>query len=295
MFLEKVINRKWLAYWSILRPKHWIKNNFIFVPAFFGQKMVETISDPSLWLTFIGFCAASSWVYIFNDSCDIKYDREHPYNKGRPLASGRLDQNDIFKLAGVLSLVLVIVMIPYGGWWPVLLYLSINILYSVALKEVIVLDVVIISAGYLLRIWAGALSSQVVLSWWLLIMTFILALCLGLGKRRAELLVWMGQKPSHKALPYQSSISILNRGIPVLIILIVILYTLYCFSGEVIRRFGNDQIYVTLVFVIPGAYRYYDLLFHRTPLASPMDILFQDRLIQVYIIGWVVLFFFIIY
>ena len=285
----------WLAAIKALRPAHWIKNGFIFAPAFFGQKLPEVLWGSSIWLIFLGFSLASSLVYIFNDWTDLEYDREHPVNKKRPMASGLISRTFSLNLFLILSIGLLVTLFFTKAWLPMVIYVGINLLYSQFLKNIFILDLIVVSFGFILRFWAGALASEVVLSMWLIGLTFLLALSLILSKRRAEILLWTNESPRSKILIYKNYLLVINCSIYILVGLILVLYLIYCSSGEVTRRFNNDHIYYTFLFVLPGAWRYLYLIHYKPQLSTPIDLLLKDQVIQFCIVGWLVTFYLLIY
>lgn len=285
----------WFAAVRALRPAHWIKNGFIFAPAFFAQKFPEFLYDSSIWLTLLSFSLASSLVYIFNDWSDLEYDREHPLNKIRPMAAGLLSRTLSLNVFLILSICLLGTLFVIKAWLPVLIYVGMNLLYSQVLKNLIILDLIVVSFGFILRLWAGALASEVVLSLWLIGLTFLLALCLILSKRRSEILLWTEGLPRSKILIYKDYLQVINGSIYILVLFILVLYWIYCSSNEVTSRFNNDHIYYTFLFVLPGAWRYLYLIHYKPQLTTPIDMILKDQLIQFCIVGWLVTFYLLIY
>ncbi|SEK61991.1 UbiA prenyltransferase family protein [Parapedobacter koreensis] len=290
--------KKLLSYLRLIRVNQWVKNSFIFLPAFFSLKLTDTHVVLQLLVSFIGFSLIASSVYVFNDMLDVKEDRLHPVKRNRPLASGLVSTAEGIGLIGVLlaiglSIFLFFIQDPLV-LLIVLLYLVQNVLYTIKLKHISILDIVIIAVGFVLRIALGGLISDTVLSHWIILMTFVLALFLALAKRRDDVFnfVRTGVSPRKNLQGY--NLEFLNVAITCMATVVVVCYVMYCTSEEVINRFGKN-VYLTSFFVILGMLRYLQLTFVWLISGSPTAVLLKNRFLQVIILGWILSFFAIIY
>lgn len=285
---------KYSLYLEELRIRHWIKNLLVFVPAFFNLQIFKSVTDIHLLFAFISFCLSASLIYLLNDLRDLEADKLTPNNKNRPYASGRLSNSQMYWMIFVLSLLLIITMVIGGIWIPFIIYIVINIMYTLWLKKLAILDVFVICLGFELRIWAGALAIDVVLSPWLISMVFLLALFLVLSKRRADVIQF-----SCTNNVIRENISFYQK-LPIHTILytvasiILLLYLAYCFSPEIKARLSN-RLYLSSVFVALGLARYLYIIMIKNVSLYPTDIIWKDRLLQVTFISWLVSLFLLIY
>ncbi len=285
------------AYLALLRPHQWVKNTFIFLPLFFGSR----IGDRGiLWmsvLAFLGFCACASAVYIYNDSVDIEEDRGHPRNRERPLASGAVGRNGAYLLMSFLLVVGVGIFILLGRdtLYLLCIYLLLNVLYSIRLKHVPILDVVVISFGFVIRIFIGSIVSGVPLSMWIVIMTFLLALFLALAKRRNDILISLetGGRTRKSIDGYNTEF--LNSSMMIMASVVIVSYILYTVSPDVQAKMHTDKLYLTAFFVVLGILRYLQLAIVENNSGNPSKILLEDRFLQLVLIGWLALFSWILY
>lgn len=281
----------------LMRVHQWIKNLFIFLPAFFALKLLQEGPMLNLLLTFIAFSFLASSVYIFNDMLDVEEDRLHPTKKRRPLASGLVSKKEgILLIICLLILSFVIFYLLQNNTVLVIavLYLIQNILYTVKLKHIALLDVMLIATGFVFRILIGGAATDTILSHWIILITLVLALFLALAKRRDDVLGFLqtGQKARKNIEGY--NIEFLNVAITVMATIVIVCYIMYCISPEITLRFG-DNTYLTSFFVILGVLRYLQLTFVWLITGSPTAVLLKNRFLQLILIGWIVSFFVIIY
>jgi len=274
----------------LLRPHQWVKNLFVFAPLFFSfNYSTEKISSAAAG--FIFFCMAASSIYIFNDYHDIEDDRQHPEKKERPLASGKVNRiTAISFMIILLSLSLtgaVLLSLEYAS--IVASYLVMNILYTLKLKHISILDISIIATGFVLRIFAGAVIIDVNPSMWIVLVTFLLALFLALAKRRDDcLLAGEGMKTRKSIDGY--TLEMINLTMIFMATLTVVSYIMYTISNEVITRFGSGKLYLTTAPVIIGILRYMQITFVEEKSGSPTKIVLKDRFLQSVIIIWLISF-----
>lgn len=273
------------SYLKLFRIKQWIKNGFVFCALIFSRSFTNTDNIIITIKAFMAFCIVSSFVYIINDASDIEKDRMHPVKKNRPLASGKVSIKEGYILAVVMIFVacgisysvnLLLLMIT-------LVYASLNILYTYKLKNVAILDVMSISAGFILRVAAGAVAIDVKLSSWIIICTGVLSLYLAFGKRKNELYLLKVGAGTHRKTLSQYSEEYVDRILLMLLSLTIISYILYCIDGTEYPR----MIY-TIPFVIYGTLRYEMLLSSNKMGGAPEEIFVQDKPFLINIILWLV-------
>jgi 4-hydroxybenzoate polyprenyltransferase len=281
---------------GLLRIEHWVKNLFLFIPAFFAARL----HDPEVFfrvsLGFLAFSLVASGVYILNDLVDAPQDRLHPDKRNRPIASGAVTPRQ-----AIVVLVLVLgggaALAGYLGLNVLalcLLYFTVNLFYSFSLKHIAIVDITTIAVGFLLRVFAGGAAAGVEVSQWLLVMTFLLALILGLAKRRGEFLVAQDSAVFRKALEGYN-LPFLDMSMVVCSTVSIVAYLMYCFSPEVEVRIGSDKIYYTAVFVVIGVLRYLQLTLVYNKTESPTRALLRDGFLQLVLLGWVGAFVWLLY
>ena len=271
-----------------LRPKQWVKNLFIFSPLIFGGKLFIYPANLKTAIAFVLFCLAASVVYLANDLIDLEKDKLHPKKRLRPIASGKVtvDQTKIAALIlGIISIVLSFMLSGSFGW-VVVTYLTFNLLYSKILKEAVIIDVFCIAAFFLLRIIAGAVVAEVSMSYWIVIMTALLALFLGFNKRRQEVVTLEEKAASHRKVLIKYDPYFIDQMIAVITSSIVVVYMLYTVDANTVREFGSNHLIYTIPFVYYGIFRYLYLIHRRNEDGDPTDILISDRKTQLNIVLW---------
>jgi 4-hydroxybenzoate polyprenyltransferase len=281
----------------LLRPGQWVKNLFLYVPLFFAGEFFKSGKLVEITWGAAAFCLVASGVYILNDFRDIDKDRLHPVKRNRPLAAGRVSVFAAFILMSVcMGGGLVI------GWFSGLkflfilgLYLLLNVGYSFGLKNISILDIFILSAGFVLRIKAGGAIAMVGISQWLMVMVFLLALFLALAKRRDDIFVSQGSGKEMRVSMSGYNLDFLNVSLAIVSAIIIVAYLMYTLSPEVITRLGTYRLYYTGVFVVAGLMRYLQLVYIKEDTGSPTRILFTDHFIQVCIALWMLSFYCLLY
>lgn len=273
---------------GILRPRQWTKNLLVLAGLVFSRNVVR----PDLWwptlLAFVLFCAASSAVYALNDLADAERDRLHPEKKDRPLASGVIRREEAWALAMAL---LALALLPAALLLPALFtailvgYVALNALYSWQLKHMVILDVMAIAAGFELRAVGGAVAIGVPISPWLHVCTILLALFLGLCKRRHEIVLLEEGAGGHRGTLDHYSLELLDQMIGIVTTSTLMAYSLYTFSAENLPR--NHSMMITIPFVLYGIFRYLYLVHQCNLGGSPEQVLLKDRPVQVDLALWV--------
>jgi 4-hydroxybenzoate polyprenyltransferase len=262
-----------------LRPEQWTKNLLIFAGVLFSGRLRDTGAVLTSAIAFVIFCALSSAVYIFNDVADREADRQHPLKCMRPLACGALDLSAAITAGIVLAvaaLMAAFAIAPAVGMVAIA-YLALLSLYSAALKHVVIVDVLVIAAGFVLRAVAGAVAIAVPISHWLLICTTLLALFLALSKRRHELTMLGDGAIGHRRILEEYSPYLLDQMIAVVTASTLVAYTLYTTDRETVARVGNNRLGLTIPFVLYGIFRYLYLVHQKRGGGSPANLLITDR------------------
>ncbi len=260
------------------RPKQWIKNVFVLAALVFAQKVSDPASVGRALLAFVIFCLLSSSVYLVNDIADREADRLHPVKRLRPVASGELSP----RAAALLALALVVVALASAASLGVAFtavsccYFLLNLAYSYGLKRIVILDVMLVAAGFLLRAWAGALAVGVEMSHWLILCTGLVALFLGFVKRRQEI-VSLGGNSAQRPILREYSLPFLDQMIGVVTASTVLAYSLYAFSPEVAEKLGTRNMGLTIPFVMFGVFRYLYLVHRRGEGENPATLVISDR------------------
>lgn len=276
-----------------MRPHQWIKNGFVFTGFLFSNEHNHPTLLSKVIVTFIAFCLVSSCVYIFNDIFDYESDKLHPKKKNRPIALGEVSVAQ----ASILSFVLAIVGLLIGAWVsttvPLILftYISMNILYTLYLKKIVIVDVFCISAGFMLRIMAGTLGVGIPPSKWLLLCGMTVTLFLGFAKRRAE---FLSKTEERREVLRKYSPVILDQILAICAASSIITYSLYTMSYETIRIHHTDNLIYTVPFVIYALFRYIYLLHCHKKGEDPSQEIFKDPHIMGAVFGWAALTFYLI-
>jgi 4-hydroxybenzoate polyprenyltransferase len=276
-----------LALLASLRPRQWVKNLFVFAGVIFSQQLLTPRIWPAL-AAFAIFCGLSGSIYLFNDVADADKDRLHPAKRLRPIASGALPLGTavgfgVLLLAGclaaafALSPALGLVSLSYGALLTA---------YSLWLKHIVIVDVLTVSMGFVLRAVAGAVAVDVEISGWLLICSILMALFLGLGKRRHEYLSLTGDAAAHRPILADYSEGFLDQMISVVTASTVTTYALYTMSPETVAKFHTRLLPLTLPFVLYGIFRYLYLLYRRDLGGNPSDLVVTDRGLLLDVLLW---------
>lgn len=291
-FLPSAIN-----YIILLRPKHWIKNLFLFIPLFFAGHLFQIDKVLSVFWGFIAFSLVASCIYILNDYRDIEMDRLHPAKCKRPLASGAVSK------VGAIAMFIVCAtagftlayFIKSKFFFILSLYFILNIAYSFGLKNISILDIFLLSIGFVLRVKAGGVIAFIAISHWLMIMVFLLAVFMALAKRRDDILLKLSSGKEMRKAIKGYNLEFLNSCLSLVSAVIIVVYLMYTVSPEVQQRFGTYKLYYTLLFVIAGLMRYLQLTYVKNDSGSPTNVLYKDRFIQITILMWLISFYFLIY
>jgi len=273
-----------------VRPGEWTKNLFVFAGLLFGQRLTDPLAVKRATLAFLIFCSLAGVVYLVNDVADRDRDRQHPRKRNRPIASGALGVPTALGAAAVLT------ACGLGAaWWlgrdffaVAAGYLLLLVLYSGPLKHIVIIDVLTIAIGFVLRVAAGAVAIGVPISQWLLICTILLALFLGLSKRRHEIVLLADGAIGHRRILEEYSPYLLDQMIGVVTASTLMAYILYATSHETAEKFGTSLLGLTIPFPLYGIFRYLYLVHRKEGGGSPAELLLNDRPLLACVALWAV-------
>ncbi|MDP2207637.1 MAG: decaprenyl-phosphate phosphoribosyltransferase [Bacteroidota bacterium] len=272
------------------RLHQWVKNFFIFAALIFSGHLF-ILND--LLLTAAGFfifSLATSAIYIFNDVADIEKDKLHPEKSKRPLPSGNLKISTALIASAILALsaLLLSFSLNFNFAFVLIGYIIINIFYSLYIKSLVILDVMTIAAGFVLRIYAGALLISVPVSEWLIICTILLALFLGFSKRRSELVLLENSANTHRSVLGHYSPQFLDQMIGIVTASTVMSYALYTISEETVLKLGTNNLIYTVPFVLYGIFRYLYLVHKKEVGGNPTLAILKDIPLLINLILWII-------
>lgn len=287
---------------KLIRPHQWLKNIFVMIPMFFGGSLLDPLDIRASVVTFFAFSFIASSVYCFNDIIDVEADRRHPVKCKRPIASGAVSLRSAWALMAVmfiLSCGMLCLLDTYDHFIKVglviMTYYAMNLLYCSKLKQYAIVDVCIIAFGFVLRVLAGGFATDIVLSKWLVLMTFLLTLFLSFAKRRDDVLRMneTGEPPRKNTIRY--NLTFINQAITITASVTLVCYIMYTVSPEVVGRFHSDLLYLTSVFVLLGLLRYIQITVVDKRSGDPTKMMLRDRFTQCVVLVWALTFLVLIY
>lgn len=287
---------------KLIRPHQWLKNVFVMIPMFFGGSLLDPSDIRASVVTFFAFSFIASSVYCFNDIIDVEADRRHPVKCKRPIASGAISVRSAWALMALMFLLSVGTVCLFDTYTHVinvglviLIYYILNILYCSKLKQYAIVDVCIIAFGFVLRVLAGGFATDIALSKWLVLMTFLLTLFLSFAKRRDDVLRMneTGEPPRKNTIRY--NLTFINQAITITASVTLVCYIMYTVSPEVVNRFHSDLLYLTSVFVLLGLLRYIQITVVDKRSGDPTKMMLRDRFTQCVVLLWALTFLVLIY
>ena len=273
------------------RINNWIKNLLVFSALLFSKNLLHTILFLNTLYVFIIFCFLSSTIYLLNDVIDIKNDRQHPFKKDRPIASGLIST----KLALTVAFSLLAVILPSAFLlnrnlgYLVAAYISINMLYSFYVKKIVILDVFFLSTGFIIRVFAGGTVIGILPSYWLMLCIFFLSLFLGFAKRNYELKKIQGHKSIYRDRKFLNLILYLFSALS------IIIYVLYTVSTRTVEVYGDFRLAYTIPFVVFGIIRYLYLNLSEERAVDPISIVLRDKVSGINLFLWFALVIYLVY
>jgi 4-hydroxybenzoate polyprenyltransferase len=269
---------------------------FLFVPLFFAGEIFDRDNLIRLFYGFIAFSCIASSIYIINDYRDREDDRKHPVKCKRPLAAGTVSPT----AAIVICVILILGGFGLAYWirdkflFVLAIYFLINLGYSLGLKNVPILDIILLAAGFVLRIKSGSVIARVFLSEWIVIMVFLLSIFMAIGKRRDDVLLKLSSGTDMRKSIKGYNLDFLNTLLALVSAVIIVSYFMYTMSPEVEARLGR-RLYYTCLFVMAGLMRYLQIIYVSSDSGSPTKILYKDRFIQLTLVLWIASFALILY
>lgn len=282
---------------NLMRPHQYIKNGFIFLPLFFASRITDTALLLDAVIAFIAFSLTASAIYVLNDYRDVEDDQLHPIKRNRPLASGVITKPQALVIMTLLLIAgsALMASVSFTAMAILLAYVTMNIAYSFYLKHVAILDVTIIAIGFVTRIFVGSAATDTPLSMWIIIMTFLLALFMALAKRRDDVLIYLETGKKMRKVIDGYNLKFLDAAMAIMASVVIVAYTIYTTSAEVIARVQSEYLYLTALFVIVGIMRYLQIAFVEKDSGSPTRIILKDRFMQLTLIGWITTFVWVLY
>lgn len=268
------------------RPKQWTKNVLIFFGLIFALKLTDLALVERAAAGFVVFCFASSAIYLINDLADVEKDRQHPKKRKRPLPARLVTPQQVIVLAAILTVLAVGGSIALGPTFAAITatYVVLMIVYSVRLKHVVLLDVFVLAAGFVIRAAAGAVVVGVPISPWLYLCTVLASLYLGLAKRRNEIVLLSDEAGNHRRILEEYSVPLLDQLIVIVTSSTMMAYSLYTFSAENLP--ADHSMMLTIPFVLYGLFRYLYLVHQKGEGGSPDETILTDRPLLLCAVLW---------
>ena len=285
----------------LLRPQQWIKNLFILVPLFFGGALFDLHALLQGLVAVLAFSLAASSVYCYNDIVDADADRQHPVKCRRPVASGAISPHQAYGLMALMLALAAAVTLLIDGrnmlyvQLVIAFYYVLNMAYCSRLKQYAIIDVCIVAFGFVLRLLAGGLATDIELSKWIVLMTFLITLFMSFAKRRDDVLRMneTGQAPRKNTSRY--NLTFINQAITITASVTLVCYIMYTVSPEVTEHFSSPYLYLTSIFVLLGLLRYIQIAVVDQKSGDPTKIILHDHFTQLIVVLWGLSFLFLIY
>ncbi len=285
----------------LLRPQQWIKNLFILVPLFFGGALFDLHALLQGLVAVLAFSLAASSVYCYNDIVDADADRHHPVKCRRPVASGAISPRRAYGLMALMLVLAAAVTLLIDGrnmlyvQTVIAFYYVLNMAYCSRLKQYAIIDVCTVAFGFVLRLLAGGLATEIELSKWIVLMTFLITLFMSFAKRRDDVLRMneTGQAPRKNTSRY--NLTFINQAITITASVTLVCYIMYTVSPEVTEHFSSPYLYLTSIFVLLGLLRYIQIAVVDQKSGDPTKIILHDHFTQLIVVLWGLSFLFLIY
>ncbi|MBU6392431.1 MAG: decaprenyl-phosphate phosphoribosyltransferase [Planctomycetes bacterium] len=273
-----------------MRPKQWIKNFLVFAALVFSKNIFDLSKDLNAFIGLIIFCMITGCSYLINDLLDLEKDKLHPSKSQRPLAAGKIKKTTAMTAIAITCFVGIFLAFYMNKFFGiiVLAFFLCNLGYSVYLKNIVIIDVITIAAGFVLRVMGGAVIISVVASHWLILCAILLSLFLGFSKRRHELILLEADATSHRKVLEHYSPYFLDQMIAVVTASTLICYALYTMSKDTIEKLGTSKLIYTIPFVLYGIFRYLYLVHQKKEGGDPSEVIFTDAPIIINVTLWVI-------
>ena len=280
----------------LLRAEQWIKNILIFSPAFFASRLNQENLLKCVMI-FIAYSLVASAVYIFNDINDVEKDKLHEKKKHRAIASGKISKKAALKIFFIcLSIGMPLCFfVSKNSFYLLGIYLVINLLYSLWLKRFALVDLIIVSSGFLLRVFAGGVAVNVHLSIWLILITFLLSVFILFAKRRDDLVIMDKNNTVMRDSIAGYNFEFVNAGMLVTASVLIVAYIMYCLSPDIMHKTNGQYMYLSSFWVIIGVLRYLQVTFVFNKSGNPMQVLMKDHFLQLLVLGWIIFIYILLY
>ena len=284
-------------YLNLIRVKHWVKNLFIFIPLFFSSKFFEQENLKITIYSFLAFSFVTSFVYIINDILDIKYDKIHSEKKNRPIASGQVSIYKSLILGSILLIIGIVsfYFLSFEALILALLYLMLNIFYSFKLKHFPIVDFMIISIGFVIRVFIGGEVNSIELTNLIIIMVFLLSLFLAVSKRRDDVHEFEKNNVVNREVVKKYSLSFMDKIINIISSVLIVSYLLFITTNDEINQYDFRLLFLSFFLVVMGVFRYNQIIYVLNKAGSPTRIFYSDRFLQLILIIWILTFVYTIY
>ena len=286
-----------MKYINLIRLNHWVKNLFIFIPLFFSGEFFDTDKSLNTFYGIICFSLISSFVYIINDVFDIEFDKNHPEKKNRPIPSGKIS---IIKsiIIGIclLSIGLICIwIISFNSFILCVIYVVLNILYSMKLKKIPIIDFLVVSIGFVIRIIIGGDLGNVELTQWMIILIFLLSLFVVVSKRRDDVYQYEVHKKINRIVIVEYSLDYIDKLLSIISSTLLVSYLMFILSDEIISKFSSEYLIISFLFVLIGVFRYNQITYVKNKSGSPIKLIFKDSFLIVTVLLWILTFFISLY
>lgn len=287
-----------MEYIKLLRISQWTKNVFVLLPMLFGGYLFDVNTWVKCLFAWIMFSLSASSIYCLNDSIDYKQDKKHLLKKDRPIASGKISPETACIISLLLFTIVSVVFLIYGSikeYFVILVYWLLNLLYSLWLKRVAIIDVMIIAFGFVLRVLFGGFVTDIWVSPWMICMVFILTLFLAFTKRRGDVLIQVTKNEIARDSVKSFNLVFVDMIISMLAAVTIVSYFIFTMNDEVISRAHSQNIYITSIFVLAAIIRYLQIILTGQKINSPDNIIAHDKFIIGCILCWIASYLFILY
>lgn len=286
-----------MKYIELIRVNNWVKNLFILLPLFFSGELFDSIKFLKIFYSIIGFSLVTSFIYIINDIFDMEFDKIHSEKKYRPIPAGKISITQSL-IIGAFSLSLGLIVlwtISFNSFLLTIVYIFLNILYSVILKQLPIVDFIIVALGFVIRILIGGDIGNIALTQWMIVMVFLLSLFIAVTKRRDDVYEYELKKKINRKVVLKYTVEYMDKIITIISSTLLVSYLLFITSESVISRYPSKYLIVSFLFVLIAVFRYNQITYVENKSGSPIKIFFNDRFLQITLLLWVLTFFLVIY
>ena len=282
---------------KLLRVKDWVKNLFILLPLFFSGDLFDLVKLNQTIFVVISFCLVTSFVYILNDIFDIEFDKNHLEKKLRPIPSGKVSVRASLFI-GILFLLIGLTLLWYSSiesFYLTVFYVLLNIFYSYKLKQIPIIDFIIVSIGFVIRVLIGGEIGEIELTQWMIVMVFLISLFIAVTKRRDDVYLYESENIINRKVIVKYTVEYMDKLITIISSTLLVSYLLFITSESVISRYPSRYLILSFLFVLIGVFRYNQITYVENKSGSPIKILFKDLFLQITLFFWVLTFLIVIY